>query len=55
MNNKEYNNPTLVRRRFYLEPVTMSYLDLKAAELGISTSQYLDLLVSELIKQGMKQ
>lgn len=49
MSKQEFNNPTLVRRRFYLEPVTMSYLDMKAAELGISTSQYLELLVQKLI------
>lgn len=52
MNNKEYNNPTLVRRRFYLEPSTMAYLDKQAQELGISTSQYLDKLIAELKKEG---
>lgn len=52
LNNKEYNNPTLVRRRFYLEPSTMAYLDKQAQELGISTSQYLDKLIAELKKEG---
>lgn len=51
MSKQEFNNPTLVRRRFYLEPVTMTYLDMKAQELGTSTSKYLDILVQSLIKR----
>jgi hypothetical protein len=54
MSKQEFNNPTLVRRRVYLEPVTMAYLDKKATELGLSTSQYLDLLVQTLISKETK-
>lgn len=52
MNNKEHQNPSLARRRFYLEPETMAYLDQRATELGLSTSQYLDMLVKKLKQEA---
>lgn len=52
MNNNEYTNPTLVRRRFYLEPSTLAWLDKQAKAHNMSTSQYLDKLIEQLIKEG---
>lgn len=52
MNKQEYKNPVLVRRRFYLEPATLTWLDKQAKAHNMSTSQYLDKLIEQLIKEG---
>lgn len=40
--NKEYNNPSLIRRRFYLSKQSLAYIDYLALQQGVSASVLLD-------------
>ena len=39
---QEYNNPSLIRRRFYLSKQSLAYIDYLALQQGVSASVLLD-------------
>lgn len=48
---EEHNNPSLIRRRFYLSKESLNYLDVLALEHKVSPSILLDTILLQMVQK----